>query len=173
MTKVYNPNTNPPAYEHRPRYADWKAKKAEGDHFERRVLRYLKDEGYEVFKPKEHTYDLRLNIEVPFYGTLALTGEVKNDKLAEYSKKLALQTYDHGKPSGIHPKGPNPDLWFHGVGDELFIIKTSILQSLCVTYRTSWGADTVKMGNPESKASGILMPISVARNVKGGRWVKL
>jgi len=173
MSKMYNPNTNPPAYEHRPRYADWAAKKAEGDHFERRVRKYLTSEGYEVFKPKDNHYDLRLNIDVPFYGTLALTGEVKNDKLAEYSRKLALQTFDHGQPSGIHPKGPNPDLWFHGVGDELFIIRTSILQSLCETYRTSWGADTVQMGNPESKASGVLMPISVAKNVRGGRWVKL
>ena len=49
MTKVYNPQTDPPAYEHRPRYADWKAKKAEGDLFERRVLKFLKDEGKKVF----------------------------------------------------------------------------------------------------------------------------
>ena len=41
MTKVYNPQTNPPAYEHRPKYADWKAKKAAGDLFERRVLKFL------------------------------------------------------------------------------------------------------------------------------------
>jgi len=173
MTKVYNAQTDPPAYEHRPRYADWKAKKAEGDEFEHRVRKYLTKEGYEVFKPKDYTYDLRLNIDVPFYGTLALTGECKNDKMAEYSRNMALQTFDHGQPSGIHPKGPNPDLWFHGVGDELFIIRTSILQSLCETYTTTWGAKTVNMGNPESKASGILMPISVAKNVRGGRWVKL
>ena len=109
----------------------------------------------------------------PLYGALPLTGECKYDVSAASTHNLALQVFDGGKPSGIHPEGPNPHLWFHGVGDECWIIRTKILQSVVETYAQSWGGKIVEMGNTSEKAKGILMPITAAKKAIGGQWVTL
>ena len=149
-----------------------KPRKLRATWFERRVRNYLTKEGYEVFKPKEHTYDLRLNIEVPFYGTLALTAEVKTTKWRSTPATWRCKPTTTGDPPAYIQKDLTQTYGFTASVTK-FIIRTSILQSLCQTYTTSWGADTVKMGNPESKASGSSCPFPVAKKVKGGRWVKL
>jgi len=155
------------------RNPDWRSKLAQGEMFEARVRNWLKKQGHECWKPKDIEYDLRINIEVPLYGTLPLTGECKYDASAEHTRNLALQVFDGGKPSGIHPEGPNPHLWFHGVGNEMWVIRTKIIQSLVESFRTSWGSKIVPMGNKSEKVKGILMPIHVAQKTVGGQWVKL
>tara|TARA_R110000803_G_scaffold14841_5_gene41230 strand:+ start:3896 stop:4408 length:513 start_codon:yes stop_codon:yes gene_type:complete len=155
------------------RNADWRSKKAQGEMFEARVRNWLKEQGHECWKPKETHYDLRINIEVPLYGALPLTGECKYDVSAASTHNLALQVFDGGQPSGIHPEGPNPHLWFHGVGEEMWIIRTKILQSVVETYSQSWGGKIVPMGNTSEQAKGILMPITAAKKAIGGQWVTL
>ena len=154
-------------------YADWRTKLALGETFEARVRHWLTTQGYENFKPQDNTYDLRINMEVPLYGTLPLTGECKWDFAAESTGNLALQTWDGGRPSGIHPKGPCPHLWFHGVGYECWIVRTKTIQSLVATHAQTWGGRVIPMGDRSERAEGVLMPIDVARKAVGGQWITL
>ena len=163
QTQRRDPNRNP----------DWKRKLAAGEAFEGRVINWLKKEGHEAFKPIDNTYDLHINIRVPLYGALHLTGECKWDIMAEHTRNLAVQTFDNGKPSGIHPDGPNPELWFHGVGKEMWVARTRLIQNLVEMHRTSWGGQTVPMGNKSEGAQGVLIPISVAKKAIGTDWVTL
>ena len=152
-----------------PRVHDWAEKLAMGESFERRVIDYLRAQGHTAWKPQDRKYDLRINFDVPFYGTLPLTGECKYDAMAMQTGRLALQTWDGGKPRGIHPKGPCPDLWVHGVGDEAWIIKTKLIQGLV----ESLSLPSQETGDPAMRARCVLLPIERARKLVGGTWVKL
>lgn len=152
-----------------PKVHNWAEKLALGESFEHRVVEYFKSQGHMAWKPDDRTYDLRINIEVPFYGTLPLTGECKYDAMAKSTGRLALQTWDGGKPRGIHPKGPCPDIWVHGVGDEAWIIKTKLIQGLV----ESMGLSSQQTGDPAMRARCVLLPIERARKLVGGTWLRL
>ena len=144
-----------------------------GEEFERKVIKLLKKAGHEAWKRKDHDYDLTVVLDVPLYGAHRIKAECKMDFAASGSGNLALEVESQGKPSGIHPKGPNPDLWIHGVGDEVWLMKTRAIQDLCVMHRMTWGNKYVPVGDKFMKAKAILMPITVARKAVGGVWVKL
>ena len=61
---------------------NWAAKLAQGEAFEKRGIALLKAHGHQAWKPQESRYDLRINLEVPLYGTVPLTGECKYDAAA-------------------------------------------------------------------------------------------
>lgn len=152
-----------------PRVHNWAEKLALGESFERRMIEYFKAEGHMAWKPEDHTYDLRINFEVPYWGTFPVTGECKYDAMASKTGRLALQTFDGGKPRGIHPNGPCPDIWIHGVGDEAWIIKTKLVQGLVETL----SLQSQQTGDPAMRAKCVLLPIERARKLVGGTWVKL
>lgn len=152
-----------------PKVRNWDECLALGESFERRVIKYFQSQGCQAWKPEDRTYDLRINIEVPFYGTLPLTGECKFDVMATRTGRLALQTWDGGKPRGIHPKGPCPDIWVHGVGDEAWIIKTKLIQGLVETLKLQ----SKKTGDPKMGAKCVLLDIERARKLVGGTWLRL
>ena len=56
---------------------DWDRKLAQGEAFEQRIIKLFESQGHQAWKPTDRKYDLRINIEVPYYGSLALTGECK------------------------------------------------------------------------------------------------
>ena len=144
-----------------------------GEEFERNVIKLLKKAGHEAWKSKDKSYDLDVSLDVPLYGAYRIKAECKMDVAASGSGNIALEVESQGKPSGIHPDGPNPDLWCHGVGDEVWLMKTRAIQDLCVTHRMTWGNKYVPVGDRQTGAKAILMPITVARKAVGGAWVKL
>ncbi len=164
MSKVYKTNTYGMSFQ---------AKRAQGERFEKRVVQALKKMGYEAWIASGHIYDIRFNVETELLGTLPFNCECKYDDMAHSTGNLALQTFDGGKPSGIHPQGPRPDLWVHGVGDTAWFIKTDIIRSLVEMHAQSWGGKVISMGDKGPDAKGILMPISVAKKAEGGTWLDL
>tara|TARA_R110002020_G_scaffold47706_2_gene135767 strand:- start:532 stop:1002 length:471 start_codon:yes stop_codon:yes gene_type:complete len=148
---------------------DWDRKLAQGEAFERRIIELFEGQGHQAWKPTDRKYDLRINIEVPYYGSLALTGECKFDAMATSTKRLALQVWDGGKPRGIHPKGPCPDLWIHGVGDEAWIVRTSFVRSMVETLNLR----PIETGDVGMRARCVLVPIEQARKLVGGTWLTL
>jgi len=148
---------------------DWTAKLAQGEAFEKRCIALLKAQGHQAWKEPESRYDLRINLEVPLYGTVPLTGECKYDAMASSTGRLALQVWDVGKPRGIHPQGPNPDLWFHGVGGEAWVIRTKLIQGLVEQL----GLTPISTGDAGTRAKCILLPIERARGLVGGTWLPL
>jgi len=144
-----------------------------GEEFEQKVIKLLKKAGHEAWKSKDRSYDLDVALDVPLYGAHRITAECKMDFMASTSGNLALEVLSGGKPSGIHPHGPNPDLWCHGIDNEVWLMKTRAIQDLCVMHRMTWGNKYVPVGDKFMKAQAILMPITVARKAVGGAWVKL
>ncbi len=151
----------------------FQAKKAQGERFEKKIVQVLNKMGHEAWIADGNTYDIRLNLNVPLMGHLPFTCECKFDDMAYSTGNLALQTFDGGKPSGIHPQGPCPDLWVHGVKDQAWFIRTSIVRSLVETHAQTWGSRVISMGDKGPNAKGILMPISIAKKAQGGTWVDL
>ncbi len=150
------------------------AKLAQGEAFEKKVVSYLnKQANIDAWKSSSIVHDIQFTVEVPLIGSLAFSAECKWDDRAYSSNNLAIQTWDNGKPSGVHPEGPNPDLWVHGVANDVWFIKTSILRSIITMHRQSWGGKTIKMGDQGAGAQGVLMPVATARNIKGGTWVTI
>ena len=147
----------------------WHDKKSQGEAFERRVIDLLRSHGHDAWKPTARSYDLVINLDVPLWGSHQVTGECKFDAMAAKTNRLALQTWDGGKPRGIHPKASNPDLWIHGIGDEVWIIKTGIVQELVQTM----GLAPVASGDPAARAKCVLLPIERARKLVGGTWLSL
>ena len=122
------------------------AKLAQGEAFEKKVVSYLnKQANIEAWKSSSVVHDIQFTVEVPLIGSLAFS----------------------------HPEGPNPDLWVHGVANDVWFIKTSILRSIITMHRQSWGGKTIKMGDQGAGAQGVLMPVSTAKNIKGGTWVTI
>ena len=152
-----------------PKVQDWHRKLAIGEAFERRMITYFEEQGHMAWKPTERTYDLRINMNVPFFGSVALNAECKYDAMAASTKRLALQTFDGGRPRGIHPSGPCPDLWIHGVEGRAWIIKTKILQGAVEQL----GLKAIAMGDKGMRAKGVLMPLEQAQKLAGGHWVTL
>jgi len=144
-----------------------------GEQFEQKVIKFLKKAGHEAWKSKDRSYDLDVALDVPLYGAHRITAECKMDYKSSTTGNLTLEVLSKGKPSGIHPHGPSPDLWCHGTGDEVWLMKTRFIQDLCVMHRMTWGNKYVPVGDPKMKGQAILMPISVARKAVGGAWVKL
>ena len=163
----------PQVYKHYTYGSSFQAKRAQGERFEKKVVQALKKMGAEAWIASEHRFDIRFNIEAPIMGTLPFTCECKFDDMASSTGNLALQTFDNGKPSGIHPQGPRPDLWVHGVEDSAWFIRTSIIQSLVEMHAQTWGSKVISMGDKGPNAKGILMPITVAKKAQGGTWVDL
>ena len=176
MGEVYN-------FQTLPRVVDFEAKLALGEAFEARVISMFKAAGHEAWKSKDRSYDLDVVLTVPLYGTHRIKAECKLDNVALSTGNIALEVESNSKPSGIHPDGANPDLWIHGIGNEVWLMKTSAIQNLCRLHRKTWGDRTVKMGddqrndkrpdNQKMNCKGILMPLKVARMAKGGFWVTL
>jgi len=164
MTAMYNNQR-----QGKPKVHQWAEKLAQGEAFERRVIELFGKQGHQAWKPNERTYDLYINLEVPYWGTYQVTGECKYDAMASSTGNLALQTWDGGKPRGIHPKGPNPDLWIHGVGDEAWVIKTKILQGVVETY----GLKAIATGDAGMRARCVLLPLQQAKKIVGGQWLSL
>lgn len=151
----------------------WRGSLQQGERFEDFIREWLIERDIEAWKPTDKSYDIRMNIEVPLYGNLHLTAECKTDTTAQMTGNLAIQVFDSGKPSGIHKDGPCPDLWFHSTGKEFWVIRTSLLRSICKTHNSSWGSKVMPMGDRQSGAAGVLMPISVAKKAVGGEWFPL
>ena len=166
MCAVYN-------YQMSGKTVNFENKKAEGEAFEGRVIKMFKAAGHEAWKSKDRSYDLKVVLTVPLYGTHTIKAECKQDKVALNTGNIALEVISDGKPSGIHPEGPSPDLWIHGLGNEVWLMKTKAIQSLCVMHQMTWGNKYVPMGDKGMNCQGILMPVSVARKAKGGVWVTL
>lgn len=166
MCAVYN-------YQTSSKVVNFENKLAEGEAFEKRVIAMFKAAGHEAWKSKDRSYDLNVALEVPLYGTHRITAECKLDKVALSTENIALEVESDNKFSGIHPGGPNPDLWIHGIGNEVWLMKTKAIQDLCVMHRMTWGNKYVAMGDKGMGCKGILMPLSVARKAKGGIWIKL
>jgi len=98
-------------YKHKTYGSSFQAKRAQGERFEKKVVKALQRMGAEAWIAPEHKFDIRFNVMAPIMGTIAYTCECKFDDMAYSTGNLALQTFDGGKPSGIHPDGPRPDLW--------------------------------------------------------------
>ena len=160
-------------YKHNTYGSSFQAKRAQGERFEKKIVKALQRMGAEAWIAPEHKFDIRFNVMAPIMGTIAYTCECKFDDMAYSTGNLALQTFDGGKPSGIHPDGPRPDLWAHGVEDKAWIVRTSIVRSLVEMHAQSWGGRVISMGDKGPNAKGILMPISVAKKAEGGTWVDL
>jgi hypothetical protein len=150
----------------KPIIVDWHQKLAKGEAFEKVMIDFFRAKGHEAFKCEDRKYDLRVNLHVPYFGFIPITAECKNDIEAERTGNLAIQTMDGNKPSGVHPKGPNPDLWVHGIGSEVWIIKTKIVQELVERF----GRTPIKMGD-SGFARGVLLPVEQAKKTVGGYWV--
>ena len=140
-----------------------------GEGFEKDVINLLKLAGHQAWKSDDRDYDLNILLSVPLFGDFKVTGECKLDERAESTGNLALGVMSFGKPSGINRRGANPDLWFHGVAGEVWIMKTEAIRNLCHIHRKTWGHRRVKCGCNEA----IMMPITVARKAVGGTWVSL
>ena len=89
----------------------------------------FKSAGHEAWKSKDRSYDLNVALEVPLYGTHRIKAECKLDKVALSTENIALEVESDNKPSGIHPGGPNPDLWIHGIGNEVWLMKTKAIHN--------------------------------------------
>lgn len=151
----------------------WRGALAQGLQFESEVINWVKQRGHKCWKSDDRAYDLILNIEIDLWGTKRLTAECKTDTTALKTGNLAIQTWERDAPSGIHRDGPNPDLWFHSTGEEMWVIRTTMLRDICKMHAKSWGGQIIKMGNKGPNCQGILMPLDVAKKTVGGLWVML
>tara|TARA_R100000808_G_scaffold21668_1_gene46834 strand:+ start:727 stop:1296 length:570 start_codon:yes stop_codon:yes gene_type:complete len=162
--------------------AVFREKKQAGQSFEQTVKSYFEAQGFQCWKDKgdDAKYDLNVLVPIPLWGTVKLTCEIKADFEAVKTGRLALQMLERtagGKvrACGIHPKGPRPDIWIHGIGDpdinEMWIIRLGIIHSCASIAKKSWAKNLSPMG--QSKARGIFMPLDEARKTVGGQWVTL
>lgn len=167
MNNLYRTNTR--------QYAtSFGAKLAQGEAFEKKIIGYLnKQDNIEAWKSSSTQHDLQFRVDVPLIGNLLFSAECKFDDRAYSTRNIALQVWDNGKPSGIHPSGPDPDLWVHGVANDVWFIKTSLLRSIVKMHKSTWGGKQIPMGDRGAGAKGILMPVDTARNIKGGTWVEI
>lgn len=135
----------------RPDSRECLAAKSRGDAAEMAVAEWFTARGYLVAKTLgAASFDLLLQAHV----------EVKHDRLAEQTGRVAVEIRHRGQPSGLVTTGAS--WWATVIGREAMLLKTDILRR-CVLN----GHYPTRFGGGSKAAELVLVPIAEIRGLEG------
>ncbi|MBC7815331.1 MAG: hypothetical protein IAG10_00360 [Planctomycetaceae bacterium] len=129
----------------------WLAAKPRGDAAEMAVAEWFTARGYLVAKTiGAASFDLLLQAHV----------EVKHDRVAEQTGRVAVEIRYRGQPSGLMTTGAS--WWAIAIGREAMLLKTDTLRRCVLSghYPTCFGGD-------RNAAELVLVPINELRDLEG------
>jgi hypothetical protein len=137
--------------------AEWIAAKAEGDIAEVAIALWFRGRGWEPYRTVGETaFDLLLQTSV----------EVKHDRKAGRSGRVAIETHYHGRPSGLLTS--TAGYWAIVVDETAFIVKTDAL------LRFVQSNEFTELRGGDNQASTLrLIPVERLREVLGFQVVNL
>lgn len=135
----------------------WKVAKAQGDAAERAIAEWFRSRGYTVMRTiGEESLDLQLQCSI----------EVKNDLVAQSTRKAAIEVEYRGEPSGI--KKTQAAWWAIAVGDKAHLVKSDELLRLVVQ-----GNYPRKPAGDSRRAIVVLVPLEHLENLNSHKLISI